>query len=232
MRHYGTLIRWNEQRAFGAILEDSMGIEVFAPQEAFTHAAPEEGLRVSFQLVKGRRGRDEALNIHPAADDAEEDFFPDDDFPVPEPKALAEPEPMPRGQLRVLLLIAAVAACMVGYFCLKPMLEAQRTPEPMPVMVKEVAEQMKAERRAMRNGALPQREAKPTSNTDSSISRWFSHSSTNSNSTKASHFKCDGRQYCSQMTSREEAEYFIQYCPNTKMDSDGDGHPCENDTRW
>lgn len=161
MRHYGTLIRWNKQRAFGAILEESMGIEVFAPQEAFTQAAPEEGLRVSFQLIKGRRGRDEALNIHPAVEDEEEDFFPDDDFTAHTPKALAEPEPLPRGQLRVLLLIAAVAACMVGYFCLKPMLEAQRTPEPMPVMVKEVAEQMKAERRAMRNGALPQREAKP-----------------------------------------------------------------------
>lgn len=45
-------------------------------------------------------------------------------------------------------------------------------------------------------------------------------------------FKCDGRQYCSQMTSREEAEFFTNYCPNTKMDGDGDGIPCENDSRW
>jgi len=45
-------------------------------------------------------------------------------------------------------------------------------------------------------------------------------------------FKCDGRQYCSQMTSREEAEYFIRNCPNTKMDGDHDGIPCENDSRF
>ena len=48
------------------------------------------------------------------------------------------------------------------------------------------------------------------------------------------HFKCDGRQYCSQMTSRAEAEFFIRNCPNTKMDGDGDrdGIPCENDSRF
>ena len=45
-------------------------------------------------------------------------------------------------------------------------------------------------------------------------------------------FTCDGRTYCSQMTSREEAEFFIQNCPDTKMDGDHDGVPCENDTRF
>jgi hypothetical protein len=45
-------------------------------------------------------------------------------------------------------------------------------------------------------------------------------------------FTCDGRQYCSQMRSRAEAEYFNRYCPNTKMDGDRDGIPCENDTRF
>ncbi|GLT15944.1 excalibur calcium-binding domain-containing protein [Vibrio algivorus] len=45
-------------------------------------------------------------------------------------------------------------------------------------------------------------------------------------------FTCDGRQYCSEMTSRAEAKFFIQNCPNTKMDGDDDGEPCENDTRF
>ena len=45
-------------------------------------------------------------------------------------------------------------------------------------------------------------------------------------------FNCDGRQYCSQMKSRAEAEFFIRNCPNTKMDGDHDGIPCENDSRW
>jgi len=40
-------------------------------------------------------------------------------------------------------------------------------------------------------------------------------------------FKCDGRQHCSQMRSYKEAKYFITHCPNTKMDGDNDGIPCE-----
>ena len=45
-------------------------------------------------------------------------------------------------------------------------------------------------------------------------------------------FSCDGRQHCSQMTSREEAVFFIRNCPDTKMDGDHDGDPCENDSRF
>lgn len=40
-------------------------------------------------------------------------------------------------------------------------------------------------------------------------------------------FKCDGRQHCSQMTSCEEAKFFLQNCPNVKMDGDNDSIPCE-----
>ena len=39
--------------------------------------------------------------------------------------------------------------------------------------------------------------------------------------------RCDGRTHCSHMRSCEEATYFIQHCPNTKMDGDRDGVPCE-----
>lgn len=40
-------------------------------------------------------------------------------------------------------------------------------------------------------------------------------------------FRCDGRQHCSEMSSRAEAYYFLQHCPDTKMDGDADGRPCE-----
>jgi len=40
-------------------------------------------------------------------------------------------------------------------------------------------------------------------------------------------FTCDGRTHCSQMTSCAEATYFLKNCPNTKMDGDHDGIPCE-----
>jgi len=40
-------------------------------------------------------------------------------------------------------------------------------------------------------------------------------------------YACDGRVYCSQMTSCEEAKYFLAHCPGVKMDGDNDGIPCE-----
>ena len=43
----------------------------------------------------------------------------------------------------------------------------------------------------------------------------------------AANFTCDGRVHCSQMSSCEEANYFLQHCPGVKMDGDNDGAPCE-----
>lgn len=40
-------------------------------------------------------------------------------------------------------------------------------------------------------------------------------------------FRCDGRVHCSEMTSCEEALFFLEHCPGTKMDGDDDGIPCE-----
>ncbi len=40
-------------------------------------------------------------------------------------------------------------------------------------------------------------------------------------------YRCDGRTMCSQMTSCDEAKYFLKNCPGVQMDGDGDGIPCE-----
>lgn len=45
---------------------------------------------------------------------------------------------------------------------------------------------------------------------------------------RPSPYSCDGRTMCSQMTSCAEATFFIRSCPNTQMDGDGDGVPCES----
>lgn len=48
---------------------------------------------------------------------------------------------------------------------------------------------------------------------------------------RAQPYQCDGRQYCSQMTSFNEALFFLRNCPNPKMDGDRDGVPCERQFR-
>ena len=39
--------------------------------------------------------------------------------------------------------------------------------------------------------------------------------------------RCDGRQYCSQMTSCAEATFFLKNCSGVQMDGNHDGVPCE-----
>ncbi|QFY90530.1 cold shock domain-containing protein [Magnetovirga frankeli] len=41
-------------------------------------------------------------------------------------------------------------------------------------------------------------------------------------------FSCNGKVYCSEMSSCEEAQFYLLNCPGTKMDGDGDGIPCES----
>ena len=41
-------------------------------------------------------------------------------------------------------------------------------------------------------------------------------------------FQCQGKQFCSQMTSCAEATYYQKNCPDTQMDGDNDGVPCES----
>lgn len=55
----------------------------------------------------------------------------------------------------------------------------------------------------------------------------FEENESNAFSSMESAFRCDGREYCSQMRSYEEAKFFNDNCPNTKMDGDNDGIPCE-----
>lgn len=46
-------------------------------------------------------------------------------------------------------------------------------------------------------------------------------------SSASSPFRCDGRTMCSQMTSCEEATWFLRNCPGVSMDGNNDGVPCE-----
>lgn len=40
-------------------------------------------------------------------------------------------------------------------------------------------------------------------------------------------FRCDGRRFCSQMRSCDEARFFVANCPDTRMDGNRDGQPCQ-----
>jgi cold shock CspA family protein len=41
-------------------------------------------------------------------------------------------------------------------------------------------------------------------------------------------YSCQGKTYCSQMYSCEDAQFYQDHCSGTTMDGDGDGVPCED----
>ncbi|MFH4799486.1 cold shock domain-containing protein [Vibrio alginolyticus] len=41
-------------------------------------------------------------------------------------------------------------------------------------------------------------------------------------------FSCQGKTYCSEMASCDEAKFYLSNCPNVKIDGDNDGTPCES----
>ena len=161
MRYYGTITRWTANRQFGAIREESMGTEVFAPLSAFTTLTrpPAEGQRVSFDIVKGRRGRDEAENICFSLDCVDEfDFF------------APEPEPYKKAFSKLLLLIPIIALIAAGGwfgwdYWHKHQQQARAAATTAPeTMVEEVAAKMTAERKAWLdavNGRKTQKQTKP-----------------------------------------------------------------------
>lgn len=40
-------------------------------------------------------------------------------------------------------------------------------------------------------------------------------------------FQCEGKQHCSEMISCEEAQFYLEQCPDVLIDGDNDGVPCE-----
>lgn len=51
---------------------------------------------------------------------------------------------------------------------------------------------------------------------------------TSPSATQSSSYTCAGKTRCNQMSSCEEATFYLQNCPGTIMDGDGDGIPCED----
>ena len=41
-------------------------------------------------------------------------------------------------------------------------------------------------------------------------------------------FECGTKRYCREMTSCEEAKYYLEQCGLSSLDGDGDGSPCES----
>lgn len=171
MTYQGTIIRWNDERGFGFIREESSTAEIFAHISSFAQRAPrpQTGERVTFTLIDNAKGRKEAKNIRYL------------DRPAP-PRPSRPRQHTPSSNLKPLFI--TVCFIIIAAFAYRAYQAWRQDNHSAPLVAHETS--------------------------------------------APANFTCDGRKYCSQMTSCAEAKNYLKYCPAVEMDGDHDGIPCES----
>ncbi|WP_373823338.1 cold-shock protein, partial [Neisseria dentiae] len=169
-------MRWDYELGFGFIKEEQTKAEIFAHIGEFEteNPPPRDGETVSFEIVSNQRGTEEAKNIEYLNRRRK-----------PAAAAAESNEDAPKNLNRWL---AGMAAALIGipllgaagYYGLDYWQTYRASQTNNAVVVDEVAEKMLAERRAWKEAV----EATEKSKVPAA-------------------FKCDGREYCSQMKSYE-----------------------------
>ncbi|MFE8710966.1 excalibur calcium-binding domain-containing protein [Aeromonas allosaccharophila] len=229
MRYQGRIASWNEARGFGFITPEQHGDEQASHGVRgglFVHITalqsdgrlPEPGERVTYLIGSGQDGKPRALQV----------FFPD------RPLTLADAGPSAAS------FSASSSAARSATPSATPSWRAASQP-PRPTATRERSNPYRRRKSSWRGKLIP---LLVLAGLFSIYSRFSAESmaplpissfnqeeaSATVSTPQATTFirQCDGREYCSQMTSCEEATWFLQNCPNTKMDGEGDGIPCEN----
>ena len=231
MRIEGKIIKWKEDRGFGFLAADQDGAEVFAHITAFprTGTPPAVGERISFEVELEASGKKRATNVLYLARSAAPSAIRNRS--VGRRQAAASSSPWRR---MIVWLLLGLALAAVAYKVLLPRVAPMWQPaseqsavDAAPTAVGQVHRfiapvderavssdsDMKAELQAFEE----MREAdEPIVPAPKAVVR-----------EQTSSYQCDGRQHCSQMRSCDEAKFFLRNCPDTKMDGDHDGIPCE-----
>lgn len=229
MRYQGRIASWNEARGFGFITPEQNGDEQASHGVRgglFVHItalqsdgpAPEPGERVTYLIGSSQDGKLRALQV----------FFPD------RPLTLADAGPAAAS------FSASSSAARSATPSATPSWRAASQP-PRSTATRERRKPYRRRKSSWRGKLIP---LLVLAGLFSIYSRFSAESiaplpvssfnqegaSTTVSRPQATTFirQCDGRQHCSQMTSCEEATWFLQHCPNTKMDGEGDGIPCED----
>jgi cold shock CspA family protein len=203
MRTHGTLTKWNDDRGFGFITPAK------GPPDIFVHISefPREGGRptvnelISFEVVPGPDGKQRAVRVMRPGQKAARPLA-----------TRTRQQPQSRWLSRALTLLILAALGAYGYSRY-----TQRVAEAESAMVEE------AVHLASPPDPVPPEAAQPSPSDDRDIP-----AAAPLPAVPASPYSCDGRTMCSQMRSCAEATYFIRHCPNTQMDGDNDGRPCES----
>ncbi|WP_115511396.1 cold shock domain-containing protein [Xanthomonas arboricola] len=211
MRTHGTLTRWNTDRGFGFITPAQPGDDLFVHISAFPRGfeTPRIGELISFEIEPGKDGRRQAVRVMRAG---AQSAGPGAGRQHAAARSRSTRRSLGPGKVMLLLLVAGAG----GYAYLN---RDTLMPGSAPT---ETASAATA--RAPANRTEPDRAA-----LQSSPARTATAAAGRTSATPAPtpHDSCGGRKHCSQMTSCDDATWVLRNCPDTTMDGDHDGVPCE-----
>ena len=199
----GRLKRWNADKGYGFIAVGGDIGDVFIHISALKHMSrpPVIGDVIYFRVNLKSDGKKEAVNANIAGVAA-----------LPSAKGSAKNASKRSSNSKPIVYLILLAT--IGFSAHK-FYQPQLDTAPL---------QQKPESQPLSNSAPSQRRAKPEPEEGYIIIEPIIKPK---NKRSTNRYKCEGKQHCSQMRSYQEALFYIKNCPNTKMDGDYDGIPCE-----
>ncbi len=231
----GKIKKYDTEKGFGFIKVDGHQTDVFFHIKDFPKASgePKMGEKLKFLIVEDNNGKFKAANI--VRLDQKQAHI---DYPnyvnnsSTQNNSISQPKHENHKGMTFMIIGLIVISILAGLVFKKYQSYAESKELKTAQLIAEQKKIVQQQRDAL--GELP--EIKLSQKTENALQASTSVPVMNNQSQQLTanqtQFKCDGRQHCSQMRSREEAEFFVRNCPNTKMDGDNDGEPCENDSRW
>ncbi|WP_017395956.1 cold shock domain-containing protein [Acinetobacter haemolyticus] len=222
----GKIKNYNSDRGFGFIAVEHDRSDIFFHITDFPKIGgePKTGELVKFLIVEDK-GKFKATNIVrldlKAVSPVHEAIQPDMSI-----KNIAQSNSKIKGKKGLTYTIVAmiIIAILLGLVFKKYQAYQQSQQLKVGQLIEEQKRIIDAQRQAI--GDLP--DVKLSEKTENALkSTHNSGVSIQQQVASENQFSCDGRTHCSQMRSYDEAVFFLRNCPNTQMDGDGDGIPCE-----
>ncbi len=224
----GKIKKYNTERGFGFIELEGNQADVFFHITDFPKGAggePKVGERLKFLIVKDN-GKSKAANIARLdlkRSNTHNQFNQDKEVDrVIPPKNLASHKGMIFTIIGLVFIVILMGLVFQKYQVYQQSLKLKTAQ-----LIEKQKKIVEAQRQAI--GDLPEvKFSEKTINAlKPSLISEFDAPVAENKTTAVSQFRCDGRTHCSQMTSLAEAKFFISNCPDTRMDGNHDGEPCE-----